>query len=203
MEEIITDIKKANEAGNSRAVWEAVKYLGGSSKRPAPRQPSKSPAGEEIRSSEELAEAWRAFCADTKFACAEAESRRPDYEDIDDASERENDVPTMKELELCLKALNAGSISGRGIPGIRLGKERPDRVHQAMLARGALTDNTWLTLGRGTLITTFKRGRKDDYGNYRLINLLIHNPLLLRLYILSTTIYSRSFASQFIPCDLC
>ena len=112
VEGIITDIEKANEAGNSRAVWEAVKYLGGSSKRPAPKQPSKSPAGEEIRSSEELAEAWRAFCADTKFACTEAESRRPDYEDIGDASERENDVPTMEELELCLKALKAGRACG-------------------------------------------------------------------------------------------
>ena len=48
----------------------------------------------------ELAEAWRAFCADTKFACTKAESRRPDYEDIGDASEREDDVPTMEELEL-------------------------------------------------------------------------------------------------------
>ena len=52
------------------------------------------------------------WVADTKFACTEAESRRPDYEDIGDASERENDVPTMEELELCLKALKAGRACG-------------------------------------------------------------------------------------------
>ena len=33
-----------------------------------------------------------------KFVCTEAESGRPDYEDIGDASEREDDVPTMEEL---------------------------------------------------------------------------------------------------------
>ena len=58
-----------------------------------------------VDDTDRTAEAWRAFCADTKFACTEAESRRPDYEDIGDASEREDDVPTMEELELCLKAL--------------------------------------------------------------------------------------------------
>ena len=59
-----------------------------------------------------------------------------------------------------------------------------------MLARGALTDNT----GQGTFITIFKKGRRDDYGNYRLINLLNHSYkvlsslLLLRLII---TIYLK------------
>ena len=78
MEGVITDIEEAKEAGDPRVVWGAVNHLDGSSKRPEPKQPSKSPAGEEIRSSEELAEACRAFCAGTKFACTEAESRRPD-----------------------------------------------------------------------------------------------------------------------------
>ena len=63
------DVEKTNETGHgdSRAVWQAVKYLGGADRRSALRQPSKSQSGEEIRTSEELAEAWRAFCAGHKI----------------------------------------------------------------------------------------------------------------------------------------
>ena len=177
VEGIITDIEKANEAGSSQAVWEAVKYLGDSSKRPTPNQPSKSPAGEEIRSSEELAEAWRAFCADTKFACTEAESRRPDYEDIGDASERENDIPTMEELELCLKALKAGRPCGPDqipIEAYRGSESAKNDLFEFIKQRWQ-EERLPTTLGRDTFITIFKKGLKDDYGNYRLVNLLNHS----------------------------
>jgi hypothetical protein len=172
VEGIITDIEKTNEAGNPRAVWEAVKYLGGSGKRPTPKQPSKSPAGEEIRSSEELAEAWRAFY--TKFACTEAESRRPDYEDIGNASERENDVPTMEELELCLKALKAGRACGPDQIPVEAyrGSESAKNNLFEFIKQCWREERLPTTLGRGTFITIFKKGRKDDYGNYRLVNLL-------------------------------
>ena len=54
VEGVVQEIEKANEAGNSRAVWEAVRHLGGSSKRAAPKQPSVTPEGDTIRISEEL-----------------------------------------------------------------------------------------------------------------------------------------------------
>ena len=195
MEGIISDIEKANEAGNSRAVWEAVKYIGGSSKRPAPKQPSKS---------EELAEAWRAFCADTKFACTKAESRRPDYEDIGDASEREDDVPTMEELELCLKALKAGRACGPDQIPVEAyrGSESEKNDLFDFIKQCWREERLPTTLGMGTFITIFKNGRKDDYvyENYRLIIILNHSYkvlsslLLLRLLKETTCYFSKSQA---------
>ena len=119
----------------------------------------------------------RRICLRTKFACTEAKSRRPDYEDIGDASERENDVPTMEELELCLRALKAGRACGFGSNSSRRGilyrgSESAKNDLFEFIKQSWREERLPTTLGRGTFTTIFKKGRKDDYGDYRLINLL-------------------------------
>ena len=149
-----------------------MKYLGGSDKRPAPKQPTKSPAGEEIRLSEELAEAWRAFCADTKFACTVAESNSPDYKDISDATERESDTPTVDELEICLEALKVefGRACGPGQIPVEAyrGSESAKNDLFEFIKQCWREERLPTTLGRGTFICIFKNVKRDDSENYRL-----------------------------------
>ena len=92
----------------------------------------------------------------------------------------------MEALELCLKALKAGRACGPDQIPVEVYRWR-ERNFSSSSSKCWREERFPTTLGRGTFITIFKKGRKDDYGNYRLVNLLNHSYnvlsslLLLRL----------------------
>ena len=108
----------------------------------------------------------------------------------------------MEELELCLKALKAGRACGPDQIPVEAyrGSESAKNDLFEFIKQCWREERLPTTLGRGTFITIFKKGRKDDYGNYRLINLLNHSYkvlsslLLLRLLKETTDYFSESQA---------
>ena len=116
VEGVVQEIEKADESGNARAVWQGVYRLGGGKKRGPARQPTIDERGEEIRSSMDLAEAWRAY-AERKFACTQAELERPSVRDLGSPDLRRGEPPTDEELDSCLRALkNSKACGPDGIP---------------------------------------------------------------------------------------
>ena len=180
MEGVAQEVEKANDARNSRVVSEAVRHFGGSSKRIAPKQPSVTPEGDIIRTSKELAEAWGVFCAGVNIACAEAELKRSEFETLGEQTYRELDVPSVDELEIWA-ALKSGKATGPG--GVPVEAYRASKSAKwdllAFVRQCRKEVHAPGKFALGTFVTVFQKSSLNDFGNYRLINLLNHSYKVL------------------------
>ena len=169
IEGIAAEMQVAAAKGDSRAVYEGVRRISGKG-RGQQKQPTVDSAGNDLRTSEQLAGAWAEF-AEKKFACTDAEFER-EWGPLADAQERTQDVPSDADLMLCMKALKKRKVAGTD--------EVPIEVFQQ--AEGAREDLFQLvrlcwgrevipeSLAEGCFIALFKnKGSPNDFTKYRFI----------------------------------
>jgi exonuclease III len=184
IEQIATEMQKAADRGDSRAVYEGVRRLSGKSRGPQ-KQPTVDSDGKDLKTAAELAGAWAAF-AEKKFACTEAEFVR-EWGPLEDSQFRREDVPSDADLLLCLRALRKRKAVGTD--------EVPVEVFQK--ATGAREDLFQLirlcwgrevmpeSLAEGCFIALFKnKGSPNDFSKYRFICLLNHAYKVMSAYLL-------------------
>jgi hypothetical protein len=184
IEEIASEMQKAADKGDSRAVYEGVRRLSGKGRGPQ-KQPTVDATGKDLTTEAQLAGAWADF-AEKKFACTEAEFVR-EWGPLEDAQYRKEDVPSDADLLLCLKALQKRKAAGKD--------EVPIEVFQrAEGAREDLFELVRLCWGRevvpeslaeGCFIALFKnKGSPNDFTKYRFICLLNHAYKVISSYLL-------------------
>ena len=131
-------------------------------------------------------EEWKKYASE-KFDCTPRESDRPTAE-FSPQEERKGDVPTDEELEICMKAMKKARAPGKdGLP-----IEPYKACKEAKRDLFELVRYCWVEevvpedMASGTFVTLFKKGCKDDYSKYRMINLLPHAFKMLSCLLLKT-----------------
>ena len=106
MDGILTDMEACDDRGDNKGVHAGLHLISGKKKKFCSKQPAIDETGKQLTLPEELAAAWGRFCG-KKFEATEAEGYREPAPELPPASTRRGDVPTDKELDLCLAALAA------------------------------------------------------------------------------------------------
>ena len=185
VERILTDIERAHEKGDYKAVFDGVNRLTGKSGYNG-RAPTKDKDGILFKNPEELAAAWKEF-AQNKFAKTEAEKTRGEMPDLGSPSQREEDVPSDEDLDFCLNALaNAKAVGEDGIPIEAYRASESARNDLFQLIRDIWREeDVPAQLTRGVFCPFFKnKGSSEDMSKYRFICLLNHAYKMLSALVL-------------------
>ena len=161
IDNIITDIERAEMCGDPREVARQVKILSGKNKKSSP-MPSKDLNGNPIVSSEELLQSWNKFLAE-KFKSPDIDLDRPREQTVSPL-----DLLDDKELEECMNEMNDGKAPGSW-DNIPIEAFKYSEVAKQELFR--VVRLIWETeiippeLVKGIFIMLYKKNNKDDFKN--------------------------------------
>ncbi len=196
VERQIEKAESANERGDARGVWDAVRGLctaGRSKPRVAPNRSMET--GKLFESAEEQAAAWGRFGED-KFRATPREEKREHMKDLCDESgdpekalDREKDELSDEELERALQALRHDKAPGWDAIFVEAYVVSPSAKSDLFsLIRGVWREEVVPEeMAKGQFVPLFKKGPVDNMGNYRFICLLPHHYKML-----STLVYHRA-----------
>ena len=178
----VGDIETANRVGNVREVGRLTKLLTGRGKDRGNIMPTKVADGKPLTKSKQLLDAWQEFLG-RKFTCADIPGAA--YAPIRADDDNDGQV-TEEELESCLRVLHDNKAPGcDGIP-IEAYRGSPAAKQELF----AVVRLMWQTevippaLVRGTFVMPYKKGPRDNFGNYRAIGLMCHSYTLLSMLVL-------------------
>ena len=178
----VGDIETANRVGNVREVARLTKVLTGRGKHRGNIMPTKAADGKPLTESKQLLDAWQEFLG-RKFTCADIPGAAYVPVTADDDNDGE---ATEEELESCLLVLHDNKAPGcDGIP-IEAYRGSPAAKQELF----AIVRLMWQTevippaLVRGTFVMLYKKGPRDNFGNYRAIGLMCHSYKLLSMLVL-------------------
>ena len=173
IDSILVEMEKAESVGNSREITKLRKQLCGKPSKST--MPSKDKNGEAIASEAQLLDCWNDFLKE-KFTKPPSDEHQPVEHTV--AAE---DVLETSELEEALKSLRSGKAPG--LDGIPIEAFKFSDTARQELFR--LCHLIWQSeqvpekLVTGIFIMLYKKGSRDDFGNYRAICLLCHAYKLL------------------------
>ena len=144
--------------------------------------PTKDVDGKPLTESKQLLDAWQEFLG-RKFTCADIPGAA--YAPVTADDDNDGDV-TEEEMEACLRVLHDNKAPGcDGIP-IEAYRGSPAAKQELF----AIVRLMWQTevipsaLVRGTFVMLYKKGPRDNFGNYRAIGLMCHRYTLLSMMVL-------------------
>ena len=171
---VLDDIEGAESVGNMRKVTKLTRTLANKD-RVSNINPSKGADGKKIVSTTHLLGEWKTFLG-SKFKRPASDGNR----NIESTAAQEDSI-SENELTDCLLALRSGKATGwdnipieayRGSCGAR---DELFRICRLMWT----TEQIPADLVRGIFVMLYKKGQRDDFGNYRAICLLCHAYKLL------------------------
>ena len=168
VDSILVEMEKAESVGNSREITKLRKQLSGKPSKST--MPSKDKNGEPIASEAQLLDCWNDFLRE-KFAKPPSDEHQPVEHTVP-----AEDVLEISELEEALKSLRSGKAPG--LDGIPIEAFKSSVTAKEELFR--LCHLIWQSeqvpekLVTGIFIMLYKKGCRDDFGNYRAICLLCH-----------------------------
>ena len=179
----VGDIETANRVGNlRREVALLTKVLTGRGKHRGNIMPTKAADGKPLTESKHLLDAWQEFLG-RKFTCADIPGAA--YAPITADDDNDGEV-TEEELESCLRVLHDNKAPGcDGIP-IEAYRGSPAAKQEVF----AIVRLMWQTevippaLVLGSFVMLYKKGPRDNFGNYRAIGLMCHSYKLLSMLVL-------------------
>ena len=163
IDDLVGDIETANRVGNVREVARLTKALTGRGKHRGNIMPTKDVDGKPLTESKQLLDAWQEFLG-RKFTCADlpGAAYAPVTADDDDGE------VTEEELETCLRVLHDNKAPGcDGVP-IEAYRGSPAAKQDVF----AIVRLMWQTevippaLVRGTFVMLYKKGPRDNFGNW-------------------------------------
>ena len=171
---ILRDMETAERTGNTREITRLRKILSGKSNS-SRIMPSKDLNGSPISSQQQLLESWNEFLT-IKFETPETDIGRAREHTVSPNDHLSND-----ELEECLKSLKNDKAPGHdGIPIEGYQHSPTARVELFRIVHIMWdTEDIPPELIKGLFIMLFKKGERNDFGNYRAICLLCHAYKLL------------------------
>ena len=159
-----------------------TKVLTGRGKHRGNIMPTKAADGKPLTESKQLLDAWQEFLG-RKFTCADIPGAA--YAPVTSDDDNDGEV-TEEELESCLLVLHDNKAPGcDGIP-IEAYRGSPAAKQELF----AIVRLMWQTevippaLVRGTFVMLYKKGPRDNFGNYRAIGLMCHSYKLLSMLVL-------------------
>ena len=178
----VGDIETANRVGNVREVARLTKVLTGRGKHRGNIMPTKAADGKPLTESKQLLDAWQEFLG-RKFTCADIPGAA--YAPVTADDDNDGEV-TEEELVSCLRVLHDNKAPGcDGIP-IEAYRGSPTAKQELF----AIVRLMWQTevippaLVRGTFVMLYKKGPRDNFGNYRASGLMCHSYKLLSMLVL-------------------
>ena len=182
IDDLVGDIEAANRVGNVSEVARLTKVLTGRGKHRGNIMPTKDVDGKPLTESKQLLDAWQEFLG-RKFTCADIPGAA--YAPVTADDDNDGDV-TEEELETCLRVLHDNKAPGcDGIP-IEAYRGSPAAKQELF----AIVRLMWQTevippaLVHGTFVMLYKKGPRDNFGNYRAIGLMCHSYKLLSMLVL-------------------
>ena len=173
LDSIITDIETADRNGNIREVTRLTKIIAGN--RTTSIMPSKDLCSTPIPSTQQLLHSWNEFLS-KKFASPDA----------DDNRNLEHTVPpddclTNAELDEAFTCLKSDRAPGWDNVPIEAYKYSPSAKSELFRIVKLIWNSELVPpmLVRGIFIMLYKKGERNDFGNYRAICLLCHAYKLL------------------------
>ena len=170
----VGDIETANRVGNVREVARLTNVLTDRGKHRGNIMPTKAADGKPLTESKQqlLLDAWQEFLG-RKFTCADIPGAA--YAPVTADDDNDGEV-TEEELESCLRVLHDNKAPGcDGIP-IEAYRGSPAAKQELF----AIVRLMWQTevippaLVRGISVMLYKKGPRDNFGNYRAIGLMCH-----------------------------
>ena len=147
------------------------------------RLPTTAANGEPLTEARQLLDAWQDFLG-RKFECADVPGAAYAPDTIVD--DNDSDEVTSHELETCLRMLRSGKAPGwDGIP-IEAYRGSPAAKTElfAIVRLMWRSEDIPPALVRGIFVMLYKKGPRDNFGNYRAIGLLCHSYKLLSMLVL-------------------
>ena len=178
----VGDIETANRVDNVREVARLTKVLTGRGTHRGNIMPTKAADGKPLTESKQLLDAGQEFLG-RKFTCDDIPGAA--YAPVTADDDNDGEV-TEEELESCLLVLHDNKAPGcDGIP-IEAYRGSPAAKQELF----AIVRLMWQTevippaLVRGTFVMLYKKGPRDNFGNYRAIGLMCHSYKLLSMLVL-------------------
>ena len=183
IEKMAGSMEQAYAKGDTKAIFEVVRKISGTTKPFSSKAPSKTKQGELILGHEELAEMWRDFL-EGKFKETDAEKNDRHYDDI--GAQIDEDPLTKDAFLKAVARLKNGKACGPdGIPG-----EVFKNCDAASTALFQLLCRMWELeyvpeeLVRAAFVMIYKKEDTDNPSNYRCIDLLPHSYKVLSIIML-------------------
>ena len=179
---VVQEIRNADRVGNTREIARLAKQISRSHKRSDNIMPSRSEHGSPFTDSNQLLAAWQEFLG-KKFSCADrpgaAYAPEPTFE------EAENTV-TIEEFDECLRAIHKGKTPGWDDTPIEayLSSESAKRELYEIVCIMWRKEDIPPDLVRAIFVMLYKKGARDDFGNYRAIGLLCHSYKVFSVIVL-------------------
>ena len=179
---VVTDISTAADTGNTREVSRLTKSIS-SCKKSSNIMPSKASDGSAFTSAKQLLEAWTKFM-EAKFACADLPGAvfNPG---IDEKQPGEDEI-SREEFNECVKALRCGKAPGVDDTPIEA-YIYSEAANQELYELVCLIWRTEAVPGdfvHALFVMLYKKGTRDEFGNYRAIGLLCHSYKVMSVLIL-------------------
>ena len=179
------EIERANNVGDTKAIYRGVKAISGGKQTFATKQPTQNADGSRIQSPTELANVWSKFLAE-KFQPTDLERQRDEFEALPEATGEEAEL-TRAEFEEAVKCMKNGKAAGIDtIPAEvwKNSKEAKNRLYE-FLSKIWRKEKVPPELAVTVFVMIFKnKGSPDDCTKYRCIGLLNHAYKIMTVVLL-------------------
>jgi hypothetical protein len=184
VEGIVSSILEAARTHHMRGVFTGLKQLGGTDRKGASKQPTKSATGVLFKSQKELLAAWKEFNG-VKFSRPPDDMLKGEMRSLRPGDLR--DEPTDKDLDFCLEALKRSKACGAdGIP-VEVYQLSPNarKMLYDIVKRIWREENVPDGMVEARFVMLYKnKGSSEDVTKYRALCLLNHGYKLLSSYLL-------------------